>query len=113
MKLGFLTLVICLVSTSLQAELRLTSVITDHAVFQRNVPIHLWGEASPGEKISVAFHDQSIATTATGLGLWEAWLKPEPAGGPFTLTIHGSSELTRSDNQIWKCPLPAFPRRPM
>ena len=120
MKLGFLTLVICLVSTSLQAELRLTSVITDHAVFQRNVPIHLWGEASPGEKISVAFHDQSIATTATGLGLWEAWLKPEPAGGPFTLTIHGSSELTRSDllvGDVWfasgqsnmEMPLAGFP----
>jgi sialate O-acetylesterase len=120
MKLGFLTLVICLVSTSLQAELRLTRVITDHAVFQRNVPIHLWGEASPGEKISVAFHDQSIATTATGLGLWEAWLKPEPAGGPFTLTIHGSSELTRSDllvGDVWfasgqsnmEMPLAGFP----
>jgi sialate O-acetylesterase len=120
MKLGFLTLVICLVSTSLQAELRLTSVITDHAVFQRNVPIHLWGEASPGEKISVAFHDQSIATAATGLGLWEAWLKPEPAGGPFTLTIHGSSELTRSDllvGDVWfasgqsnmEMPLAGFP----
>src|ERR1700733_3954917 len=120
MKLGFLTLVMCLVSTSLQAELRLAGVITDHAVLQREVPIHLWGEASPAEKITITFHGQSIAATASNLGLWEAWLKPEPAGGPFTLTIHGSSELTRSDllvGDVWfasgqsnmEMPLAGFP----
>jgi sialate O-acetylesterase len=120
MKLGFLTLVMCLVSTSLQAELRLASVITDHAVLQREVPIHLWGEASPAEKITITFHSQSITATASNLGLWEAWLKPEPAGGPFTLTIHGSSELTRSDllvGDVWfasgqsnmEMPLAGFP----
>src|ERR1700726_3118125 len=120
MKLGFLTLVICLVSTPLRAEVRLTSVITDHAVLQRDAPIHLWGEASPAEKITITFHSQSIATTASDLGLWEAWLKPETAGGPFTLTIHGSSELTRSDllvGDVWfasgqsnmEMPLAGFP----
>ena len=120
MKLGFLTLAICMVSTSLQAELRLASVITDHAVLQREVPIHLWGEASPAEKITITFHGQSIATTASNLGLWEAWLKPEHAGGPFTLTIHGSTDLTRSDllvGDVWfasgqsnmEMPLAGFP----
>jgi sialate O-acetylesterase len=120
MKLGFLTLMICMVSASLQAELRLASVITDHAVLQRDAPIHLWGEASPAEKITITFHGQSIAATASNLGLWEAWLKPEPAGGPFTLTIHGSSELTRSDllvGDVWfasgqsnmEMPLAGFP----
>jgi sialate O-acetylesterase len=120
MKLGFLTLAICVVSTSLQAEPRLASVITDHAVLQRDVPIHLWGEASPAEKITISFHGQSVATTANDLGLWDAWLKPEAAGGPFTLTIHGSSELTRSDllvGDVWfasgqsnmEMPLAGFP----
>jgi sialate O-acetylesterase len=120
MKLGFLTLMICLVSAPLRAELRLASVFTDHAVLQRDAPIHLWGEASPAEKITITFHGQSIATTASNLGLWEAWLKPEPAGGPFTLTIHGSSELTRSDlllGDVWfasgqsnmEMPLAGFP----
>jgi sialate O-acetylesterase len=104
MKLGFLTLVMCLAGISLQAEPRLASIIADHAVLQREVPIHLWGEAAPGEKITITFHGQSIATVASNLGLWEAWLKPEPAGGPFSLTIRGSSELTRSDllvGDVW------------
>jgi sialate O-acetylesterase len=121
MKLSFFCLaVICVVSTTLRAELRLASVITDHAVLQRDVPIHLWGEASPAEKITITFHGQSMATVATSLGLWEAWLKPEAAGGPFTLTVHGSSELTRSDllvGDVWfasgqsnmEMPLAGFP----
>ena len=121
MKLAFLTLAtICLVSTPMRAELRLAGVITDHAVLQRDVPIHLWGEALPGEKISVSFHGQSIATSATTVGLWEVWLKPEAAGGPFTLTVRGSSELTRSDllvGDVWfasgqsnmEMPLAGFP----
>ena len=95
-------------------------MITDHAVLQRDAPIHLWGEALPAEKITIHFHDQSVATTASGLGLWEAWLMPEPAGGPFTLTVHGSSELSRSDllvGDVWfasgqsnmEMPLAGFP----
>ena len=116
----FTLAMICLVVTTARAEVRLTSVITDHAVLQRDAPIHLWGEASPAEKITIHFHDQSVATTASRLGLWEAWLMPEPAGGPFTLTVHGSSELSRSDllvGDVWfasgqsnmEMPLAGFP----
>jgi sialate O-acetylesterase len=120
MKLRYTLAIICLVVTPAGAEVRLTSVITDHAVLQRDAPIHLWGEASPAEKITVHFHDQSVATTASSMGLWEAWLMPEPAGGPFTLTVHGSSELSRSDllvGDVWfasgqsnmEMPLAGFP----
>jgi sialate O-acetylesterase len=126
MKLSFLTLAIftlakiCLVVTPVEAEVQLASVISDHAVLQRDAPIHLWGEASPEEKITVHFHDQSVSTTASQLGQWESWLMPEPAGGPFTLTVRGSSELTRSDllvGDVWfasgqsnmEMPLAGFP----
>jgi sialate O-acetylesterase len=121
MKLVFLTITtLCLATAPLRAELRLAPVISDHAVLQRDVPIHVWGEDSPAARITIAFHSQSIATTANGLGLWEAWLAPEPAGGPFTLTVHGSSELTRSDllvGDVWfasgqsnmEMPLSGFP----
>jgi sialate O-acetylesterase len=121
MKLVFLTITtLWLATTPLGAESRLGGAITDHAVLQRDVPIHLWGEDSPTARITITFHGQSIATMANGLGLWEAWLPPEPAGGPFTLTVHGSSELTRSDllvGDVWfasgqsnmEMPLSGFP----
>jgi sialate O-acetylesterase len=121
MKLVFLTMTTLWLATApLRAELRLAGVITDHAVLQRDVPIHVWGEDSPAGRITIAFHGQSIATTANSLGLWEAWLAPETAGGPFTLTVHGSSELTRADllvGDVWfasgqsnmEMPLSGFP----
>jgi sialate O-acetylesterase len=121
MKLAFLIIAaLCLGSAPLRAESRLASVITDHAVLQRDVPIHIWGEDLPAAGITVNFHGQSVATTADSLGLWEVWLKPETAGGPFTLTVHGSSELTRSDllvGDVWfasgqsnmEMPLAGFP----
>src|ERR1700733_6492014 len=126
MKLSFFTLAIftlakiCLVVTPVEGEVRLASVISDHAVLQRDAPIHLWGEASPEEKITIHFHDQSVSTAASQLGQWESWLKAEPAGGPFTLNVRGSSELTRSDllvGDVWfasgqsnmEMPLAGFP----
>jgi sialate O-acetylesterase len=120
MKLRLFPIVMVCLSISARAELRLASVITDHAVLQRDSPIHVWGEASPAEQVTVTFHAQSVATIANRLGLWDAWLKPEPAGGPFTLTVHGSSELTRSDllvGDVWfasgqsnmEMPLGGFP----
>jgi sialate O-acetylesterase len=120
MKLSVTMALICLVSTAAQAEVRLAPVITDHAVLQRDVPIHVWGDASPEEKITISFHNQTIATSATSVGLWEAWLKPEAAGGPYILTVHGSSDLKRSDllvGDVWfasgqsnmEMPLAGFP----
>jgi sialate O-acetylesterase len=120
MKRSFFLAFLCMVSTAAQAEVHLAAVITDHAVLQRDIPIHLWGDATPGENITISFHGQTITTSAKNDGLWEAWLRPEPAGGPFTLTIHGSSDLTRSDlliGDVWfasgqsnmEMPLAGFP----
>jgi sialate O-acetylesterase len=119
-KLSLSAGLLCLLSTAALAEVHLTPVITDHAVLQRDVPIHLWGDASPGETITLSFHGQTTSTTATTVGLWDAWLRPEPAGGPFVLSIHGSSDLTRSDllvGDVWfasgqsnmEMPLAGFP----
>jgi sialate O-acetylesterase len=121
MKFWLLSLgMICLLSPPVRAEVQLSPVFSDHAVLQRDAPIHLWGGASPGEKLTITFHAQSLAATANRLGLWEAWLMPEPAGGPFILTVRGSTELTRSDllvGDVWfasgqsnmEMPLAGFP----
>jgi sialate O-acetylesterase len=104
MKLCLSLGLLCLVSAAAHSEVRLTPVITDHAVLQRDLPIHVWGEASPGEKLTLSFHSQNVSTTATSKGLWDTWLGPEPAGGPFVLSIHGSSDVKISDllvGDVW------------
>lgn len=92
---------------SASAEVRLPNVYSDHGVLQREKPIHIWGFSAPGEKVQVDFHDQSLKTTATDQGLWEVYLRPEKAGGPYTLKVSGDSTkpaLERTDilvGDIW------------
>jgi sialate O-acetylesterase len=74
------------------AEIRLPNVLSDHAVFQRDGPIHLWGWAAPGSVLNIRFHAQALRTTVNDLGEWTAWLAPEHAGGPYTLAIDGGPQ---------------------
>ncbi|HEY0795346.1 MAG TPA: sialate O-acetylesterase [Acidisarcina sp.] len=79
-------------STSVLAEIRLPHVISDHAVLQRDAPIHIWGWSDPGEKIIAHFHAQTRATEANKYGEWSLYLLPERAGGPYELTLSGNTE---------------------
>lgn len=75
-----------------QAQVTLPSLFSDHAVLQREAPIHVWGQASAGEQVEVRFHNQKMSATADAVGYWELWLKPEAAGGPYTLAAQGAGE---------------------
>ncbi|MBV8629884.1 MAG: sialate O-acetylesterase [Silvibacterium sp.] len=106
-----------------RAELKLPHLLSDHAVLQRDAPIHIWGWADPGETVTVRFHDQTRNAAADDLGKWSLWLMSEKAGGPYTLTATGSSDgtgITISDllvGDVWvasgqsnmEMPLNGFP----
>ncbi len=105
---------------SLRAEVRLPHLLSDHAVLQRDAPIHIWGWAAPGEAVTVTFRAQHRSAAADTLGRWSVYLMPEPAGGPYSLQIAGSNTLTLSDilvGDIWlasgqsnmEMPLNGFP----
>ncbi len=102
------------------AKIVLPGIISDHAVLQRQAPIHLWGWAEPNETITAHFHQQAVTAHASSTGEWTLWLMPEPAGGPYTLTINGSSTVMRNDllvGDVWfasgqsnmEMPLQGFP----
>jgi sialate O-acetylesterase len=105
------------------AEVKLPHLLSDHAVLQRDTPIHIWGWADPGETVTVHFHDQTRTATADDLGKWSLWLMSEKAGGPYTLTATGSgggTGVTLSDllvGDVWvasgqsnmEMPLNGFP----
>src|SRR3954463_6158529 len=105
---GFLALATPLFCCALaNAQVTLPSLFSDHAVLQREPPIHVWGEATAGESIEVRFHSQKANAIADTLGHWELWLKPETAGGPFTLSAQGGGEpqaIERTDilvGDVW------------
>jgi sialate O-acetylesterase len=97
-------------------------MLSDHAVLQRDRPIHIWGWDTPGAAITVDFRRQHVSTRTDDLGEWSLYLNPESAGGPDILTVHGanSSTVTLSDilvGDVWfasgqsnmEMPLRGFP----
>ncbi|HTV04433.1 MAG TPA: sialate O-acetylesterase [Acidobacteriaceae bacterium] len=82
------------------AEVTLPHMLSDHMVLQRDRPIHLWGWADPGEKVTATLHGASGSTEANGIGHWSLYLPPEPAGGPYTVTISGTNTITLTDVMI-------------
>jgi sialate O-acetylesterase len=109
-----------LCTAALRAEVKVPQVLSDHVVLQRNAPIHIWGWASPGEAVSVSLLNQKQAATADDLGKWSVYLAPQPAGGPYSLTIQGANTVTISDvliGDVWfasgqsnmEMPLKGFP----
>ena len=63
-------------------------------MLQRDRPVRIWGWGQAGENVTVRFHGQTVTTQTDPDGYWEAWLKPESAGGPYTLTVSGDSTAT-------------------
>ncbi len=89
---------------SLQASVKLPSLISDHMVLQQGVPVRIWGKADPGETVRVDFQGQSISTQANAAGKWTAWLKPLSAAGPLEMTIGGGGSTVIKDvlvGEVW------------
>ncbi len=120
-RIAVLSLCCLLVPGVMRAEVRLPHVLSDHAVLQRNRPIHIWGWATPASHLTIHFHEQTVAAVTDDLGEWSAWLKPETAGGPYSLTVVGDGpDVTVADllvGDVWiasgqsnmEIPLDGFP----
>ena len=102
-------LLICALTFPLSAvaAVQLSNLFSDHAVVQRDRPARVWGWGQPGENVTVRFHGQSVAAQTDPSGYWEVWLRPESAGGPYTLEVTGDatpSPLQRKDilvGDVW------------
>jgi sialate O-acetylesterase len=91
---------------SASAEVRLPHVFSEHMVLQRDVPIPVWGWAEPGETVTVQLGQATAKATADAQGKWRVTLPKQPAGGPLTLVVSGSSKITLEDvlvGEVWLC----------
>ncbi len=91
-------------ATLAHAEVRLPGIFSSHMVLQRDMPIHIWGEAAPAEQVTVSFQNSTASVMADESGRWSLYLSPRPAGGPFTLSVRASNTLQFDDiliGDIW------------
>ena len=66
------------------------AIFGDNMVLQREMPVPIWGTASPGEAATITFAGQTKATKADDKGNWQVKLDALKAGGPFELVVAGA-----------------------
>jgi len=82
----------------------LPTLFSDHMVLQQSQEIHVWGKADPGERITVTLSTKRASATTDARGNWSIKLPPLRAGGPFTLSIQGKTEIKFRDvmiGEVW------------
>ncbi len=88
------------------ADVRLPALFTDNLVLQQGAPIHIWGWAAPNEQVTITFRKQKATLLGPVQGRWHVTLKPEKAGGPHTLTVHGNNQIQIQNvlvGEVWVC----------
>ena len=78
---------------SARAEVRLPKLFSSHMVFQREMPLVVWGWAQPNETVTVTLASATAQAQANDRGEWKVTLPAMQAGGPFTLKVTGSSSV--------------------
>jgi sialate O-acetylesterase len=93
-----------LFTISVQADIRLPSIIGSNMVLQQKLANPIWGWADAGEEVTVSINGQTKSTKTGTDGKWSVVLDPQDIGGPFTLTIKGKNELTLENvmvGEVW------------
>jgi sialate O-acetylesterase len=90
------------------AVMLLNPVFQDHAVLQRDHDNPVWGEATPGTGLTIAFAGKTIRARADGDGHWQAMLPALAAGGPYTLSARADDGSTQTIadillGDVWLC----------
>lgn len=81
-------------------------MVGDGMVLQRDMPIRIWGFASPGEVVRVRFDGETVTGVTGDDGKWVAVMAPKKAGGPFTMDIDGINHVWLKNimvGEVWFC----------
>ncbi|MGF1579651.1 MAG: sialate O-acetylesterase [Gemmataceae bacterium] len=112
-----------MITPQANAAVKVHSLFSNGMVLQRNTKVPVWGTADKGEKVMVTITrkvtekkdgkvmtetmTQSRDTKTDANGRWMVYLKDLPTGGPYTMTVKGSTnEITFSDvlaGEVWIC----------
>jgi sialate O-acetylesterase len=102
-----LAIAFCLIiTTCVNAQIKLPQLIRDSMILQRDVKINIWGWASDKEKIIVKFNGKTYKTTTGDDGKWKIQLSSLKAGGPYEMEISGKNKIILRDiliGDVWLC----------
>jgi sialate O-acetylesterase len=76
----------------------LAAPFSDHGVIQRDRPIAVWGQAEPGQAVTVELAGRTVQAEAGRDGRWRAQVPALPAGGPHVLTARAGDRTERAED---------------
>jgi sialate O-acetylesterase len=90
---------------SARADVRMPAIFGDHMVLQEKSKLPVWGWASPGEKVTVAFKSLKQSTVTAADGTWRVDLyKVDSNSESGTLTVTGNNTIIFTDvlvGDVW------------
>jgi sialate O-acetylesterase len=98
--------VLALACIAARGDVKLAGMFGDNMVLQRDVPVKVWGSASPGEKVRATLDGKPVSEATAEDGRFTLELPPQKAGGPHELRIHGANELRLANvmfGEVWLC----------
>ena len=90
--------------SSLQADVKLPAIFSDHMVLQQDQECAIWGWASPGETVIATIADEKRFVEADREGRWAMKLPRLTGPGPYALTVRGKNTITIVDvlaGEVW------------
>jgi sialate O-acetylesterase len=107
MKRCLTVLLLLVLHSAANAQLKLARLFSDHVVLQRQKVIPVWGWATPNENVKVSLGNQSQSARADASGKWTVKFAPMEAGGPYQLAVSAKSgSLNVNDiliGEVWLC----------
>ncbi|HLO79835.1 MAG TPA: sialate O-acetylesterase [Chitinophagaceae bacterium] len=89
------------------SQTRLPGLFSDNMVLQQQQMVAIWGTDHPHTKVSVkGSWGKSAQMTTDDSGHWKLKLPTPSAGGPYTVVIKGSTEITLKNvliGEVWFC----------
>jgi len=95
-----------LLSSIINAEIKLPLFFSDHMVLQRDEPIVVFGTATAGEMVEVNFNGSTVKSETNKDGNWSVTLNAMSFGGPYKMIVKGKNTIMLSDvylGDIWFC----------
>ena len=109
MKKSIVAICLCLFfSLTVSAAIRLPNILGSHMVLQQKSKVKLWGWGQPSEKITITttWNTDTIRAEVDGGAKWVTEIITPSAGGPYKITIAGSSVIVLDDvliGETWVC----------
>jgi len=101
----FTAALLLMVSSKVQADVKLPEIISNNMVLQKDIPLPIWGWADAGEEVTVTLGATSEKTTADAAGKWKVKLPAvTAAGGPHEMTVKGKNEIKITNilvGEVW------------